>query len=203
MSTDDQEEKIEEAQLIRDFLQKEFVDNFMNAYGLNLSISDIHPEQANNELRNAIVHLSRGLLNEDCQLHVELQKAKAHIERGKRDCYKLSIIRKIDDLWSDIHAIEISEGTALIKQSEMLKRIGERKRKTYKNETLGYPVAEDYQTVLADILDLEDALHENFRKPKKLRFPIFVYKMIRSFWGLAISFIGGVLATLFILWLQG
>ena len=203
MSANDQEEKIKEALLIKSFLQEEFIDNFMDAYGLNLSISDIHPEQANNELRNAIVHLSRGLLNENCQIDSELEKAKSHIERGKRDCYKLSIIRKNDDLWSAIHAIEISEGTSLTKQREMLKRIGERKRNIYKNETLGHPVANDYQTILADMLDIEDALHENFNKPKKPRLPFFIHKITRSFWGLVISFIGGVLATLFILWLNG
>lgn len=80
---------------ILEVIKEDFHNDFMDVYALTISLTDKHPEQANNEIRNALNHLARALMIDTPQDALEqITKAQGHIERAKRDCLKISLINR-------------------------------------------------------------------------------------------------------------
>lgn len=74
----------------------DFHIRFSEAYASAVAFSETMPEQINNEIRNALTHLSRAA-DANAKGHSdgvdpELASAKRHLERANRDCYKLAVI---------------------------------------------------------------------------------------------------------------
>lgn len=60
-------------------IRQDFYNDFMDVYGLVVATAEVHPEQANNEIRNAISHLARALeQGTGPGASEQVQKARAH-----------------------------------------------------------------------------------------------------------------------------
>jgi hypothetical protein len=74
-----------------------FNEEFSEAYAAAVVFTERMPEQVNNEIRNCITHLSRAAkcvvdhVDDDVTTS-EIASASRHLERAKRDCYKLAVI---------------------------------------------------------------------------------------------------------------
>ncbi len=138
----------------------------MDIYALTIAFTETHPEQINNEVRNALTHLTRGLTASSTkESAAEIRRARSHFERAKRDSLKLAIIAKRDQIRSAVLRIEIKEGTVPNPIRRRLKEIEHTRRRLYKEEVKGALVAKDLEGLLADVLDLEDAIYDSFEVP--------------------------------------
>lgn len=127
---------------------------------------DIHPEQTNNEIRNAVTHLSRAP-NAATQegADEEITKAVLHIERAKRDCLKLTIITKIEQLRSMLSRIEEKDGILRQEVRSKVRKINSDRKDIYIRETKGDDIANDLTELLIDICDFEDYLSTQYNIP--------------------------------------
>lgn len=152
--TEQEQKHVEDT--VQKVIQKDYFEDFLDVYGTTISIAESHPEQVNNEIRNALTHLARSYYCES--LHdatSEIKQARDHIERAKRDSLKLSIITKRDQIQSEIFRIEMSEGAIPQALKLKLREIEKTRKKAFKNESLGKPVINSLETILIDALELE------------------------------------------------
>jgi hypothetical protein len=87
-----QERAVVEAYIYK-FLQADFFDTLSRYYAEGVAYSSKHPQNINNELRNALTHLARALNAPNMKDAQEnMDSAGRHIERFKRDCLKVAVI---------------------------------------------------------------------------------------------------------------
>jgi hypothetical protein len=87
-----QERAVVEA-YIHKFLQTDFLETLTRYYAEGVAYSSKHPQNINNELRNALTHLARALNAPDMNdAQDNMDAAGRHIERFKRDCLKVAVI---------------------------------------------------------------------------------------------------------------
>jgi len=68
-------------------------------YAEGVAYSSKHPENINNELRNALTHLARALNAQEMdEAQFNMDAASRHIERFKRDCLKVAVVYSGRDL---------------------------------------------------------------------------------------------------------
>ena len=160
------------------FLRDHFLNDFMVAYGLCISITQQHPSQANNELRNAMVHFSRSLhpeayieitnASQGIDTDEEFQSAVKHLRRGKRDCYKMVLFQLGDELASAFTAIEIAHGIVDPALKRRLREIRMKRMKLYAQETVGGAVTDGLQDLVDDMLQLQEDLFSKYTESVNL-----------------------------------
>lgn len=75
------------------FLEAEFAPVLSHYYARAVAYSSKHPQNINNELRNALTHMSRAMCASDVQeANKEIAAAERHVERFKRDCLKVAVV---------------------------------------------------------------------------------------------------------------
>ncbi len=78
---------------IGDFLEGEFARVLAQYYARTVAYAAKHPQNINNELRNAVTHMSRALVASDiATASSEMDAAERHVERFKRDCLKVAVV---------------------------------------------------------------------------------------------------------------
>jgi hypothetical protein len=144
--------------VIQDFLSKDYLLDYSEILSTTVSITTYYPQQAESQLRNAITHLARSI-SDDSDFEAEIEKAKGHIERAKRDCLKLSIIKKKQDVIGEIKSLRYAKGTLTKSIKEKRISIELQLKKASIQETLG---AKDVSTllevILTELIELESEL---------------------------------------------
>ncbi len=75
------------------FLEGEFARVLAQYYARTVAYAAKHPQNINNELRNAVTHMSRALVSDDVvAANKEMDAAERHVERFKRDCLKVAVV---------------------------------------------------------------------------------------------------------------
>ena len=154
--------------IVKQFIVDDFIDDFMEFYAVALNETDLHPEQANNEVRNAFVHLGRYLIDSETNSE-DLNKARDHLKRGKRDCLKIAIISKTDNLHNYIQSIEHYEGASLLAQKYNIYKFIGKRISLYIKETKGLPVSEDLISLIKELLEIEQNLLDKYNTQKEYK----------------------------------
>jgi len=154
--------------IVKQFIVDDFIDDFMEFYAVALNETDLHPEQANNEVRNAFVHLGRYLIDSETNSE-DLNKARDHLKRGKRDCLKIAIISKTDNLHNYIQSIEHYEGASLLAQKYNIYKFIGKRISLYIKETKGLPVSEDLISLFKELLEIEQNLLDKYNTQKEYK----------------------------------
>ncbi|MEZ5490903.1 MAG: hypothetical protein R3F50_11370 [Gammaproteobacteria bacterium] len=183
------------AEIIHDI----YLQDFLEIYGLTIAIAETHPEQVNNELRNALTHLARALSSEADDPEKELESAKSHIRRAKRDCLKIAILHKRDQILGSIHRIEYDQGILPSKLKTRLKTIEQKRRDVFRSESSGNSVTVQLQEILADVLELGDQILTDHQDPGTIIHGLKKYGQWAFRWARNGSF--AILFTLFTTWL--
>ena len=140
------------AQLLLDEIHGEFLDLYATA----VSITEKHPEQVNNELRNALTHLSRAVAVDTLDAALsELSKATAHIERAKRDAVKIAVIALRDMIASAYGDIKMLNGAVDPAFTIRRDAIADSRKALLKKEAMGESVLNGF----IELFLLADALH--------------------------------------------
>lgn len=90
---------------------EDFQKRFSEAYAVAISVTEVMPEQINNEMRNALTHLARAsVAHDEVRFAAEVDAAERHVERAIRDCYKVAIIEKRELIDKCSTVIQVTRG---------------------------------------------------------------------------------------------
>ncbi len=180
-----------------DLIQKDYFDDFLNVYGLTIALTETHPEQANNEVRNALTHIGRALNAPKEDAHGQISAAKRHFKRAKLDCLKLCVVRKQNDLHNLMSRIEVEEGFVPRPIKVRLKGMMKLRRKIFTAESAGDDVADTLEKLLMDMLEMEDELLSEREIPRNYlsKYRIWAYKLKRFSKAASFAIVCSVLAA--------
>lgn len=143
---------------IQDFLSKDYLLDYSELLSTTVAITNFYPQQAESQLRNAMTHLARSV-SEASNLDAEIEKAKGHLERAKRDCLKLSIIKKKQDVENEIKNLRYAKSTLTQSIKEKRIFIALTQKKASIQETIGAKdVSSLLEVVLTELIELETEL---------------------------------------------
>lgn len=140
-------------------LLNEYLSDYIEILGICVGITEYYPQQADSQIRNALTHLSRAASFDDAtEIDKEIEKAKGHIERAKRDCLKLAIIRKKEHVADHIKSVHFAKGG--LSEDIMVKRlqVSNDQKVAFINETKGVNVTPELENVLSQLINLETDL---------------------------------------------
>lgn len=140
-------------------LLNEYLDDYIEILGICVGITEYYPQQADSQIRNALTHLSRAAsCTNDAEINTEIEKAKSHIERAKRDCLKLAILRKREHISDHIKSVHFAKGG--LSEEIMMKRLQVESDQTaaFINETKGANVTPELEHILTQLVTLEKDL---------------------------------------------
>lgn len=180
--------------LVEKFILDDFIDDFMNHYAMALFEGDKHPEQANNEVRNAFVHIGRILANDNQEKN--LIKAKDHIERAKRDCLKISIIEKYNKLNQCVKNIESVKNIPLPIQRKQLRIVFKDRVVVFMHETKGKSITGELLGIYSKLRDVEDDLFKDYGELNQYNKKAPVYRFFRKLFKIVRNIFAGVLLTI-------
>jgi hypothetical protein len=154
----------------KELVLTDFRDEFQSIYSYAVAVLEVVPEQANNEIRNALNHISRALDGNSLEdAKSDLKKAEGHIDRAKRDCFKLANIHLHEQLRSDFLDIEVIEGAVPLSVRQRLAVLEQRGVDARKSEAQGGEnVLELLATLFADQKVFREDLHNQFTVPGRL-----------------------------------
>lgn len=147
---------MEDNERIINILLNEYLGDYVEILGVCVGITEYYPQQADSQIRNALTHLSRAAsFNDDTEINIEIEKAKGHIERAKRDCLKLAIIRKKEHISDHIKSVHFAKGG--LSEEIMIKRLQVANDQTvsFINETKGINVTPELENILTQLVILE------------------------------------------------
>lgn len=165
--SDDEQREIES--LVKSLVLKDFRDEFQEIYSYAVAVLEVAPEQANNEIRNALNHISRALDAESlAAAREDVEKAAGHFERAKRDSLKLANIHLHEQIKSDLLYIETIEGSVPFSIKQRLATLEQRGADTRRGEARGEPgVTDKLADLFADQKQFRDDIHKQFIVPPK------------------------------------
>ena len=156
--------------LVAECIESDFINGLQKTYAFAISIVEQHPQQVNNEIRNALTHLGRAIKATDdiVEAREEIAKAKGHFERAKKDCYKLAVIRLHERILENIALIEFTEGVINGTYKKRLQAIIKDREQAFIEETGNNTSGSSllYHNVAMDLLDLEEQINNNYASPK-------------------------------------
>jgi len=194
-------------QAISDFLKndysKEYVENILAA---TVAITNYYPAQADSQIRDAMTHLARCASNPE-NGEKELEKAKDHLERAKRDCLKIAIFTKKKDIKEEIKSLRFAKSGLPEDIQKLRLDIAIQHKKAYAEEALGKKdISNKLEEVLIKLITLENMLIEFDKIAKPTSLPVkiafytiaFLKKISQLFGvGLMVYFIGKLISYLF------
>lgn len=152
---------MEKNEKILNIITNEYLSDYIEILGICVGITEYYPQQADSQIRNALTHLSRAAsFDDEVDIDIEIDKAKGHIERAKRDCLKLAIIRKKEHISDHIKSIHFAKGG--LSEEIMLKRlqVAKDQKVAFVNETKGINVTPELENVLTQLITLENDIIE-------------------------------------------
>ena len=150
---------MEKNEKIVNILLNEYLGDYIDILGICVGITEFYPQQADSQIRNALTHLSRAAsFDDETDIDAEINKAKGHIERAKRDCLKLAIIRKKEHVLDHIKSVHFAKGGLSEEISQKRLQVGHDHRVSFINETKGINVTPELENVLAQLITLEKDL---------------------------------------------
>lgn len=178
-------------------LEQDIHADLMVLFATAVSLTEKHPEQVNNEVRNAVTHLARAYAaNSAADAQDELRRARGHVDRAKRDCLKISIIALHDKIRATCSEIKIVSGTLdpafVVRRNDLT---NERKR-LLKDEIAGAPgIVNEYLTFFAaaDQLHTDLTNELNLGTKRASKFKLLKVAISRGIWGM-----GGALIFSFV-----
>lgn len=195
--TDEQKARVGNA--ILDLINRDFHEDFADVFATTVSIIERIPQQANHEIRNALNHMARAhdapSLDEALQ---EIRLARGHIERGKRDCLKLSIIHKRRQLATMLERIEAKYGYVDGEFRALFRAVEVKRRDALKAENRGAErVSPALEDILVDCLTLEKKLTERHVVPSAAATALrrFGWRLRRYAGSLALGTAAGVVSA--------
>lgn len=179
---------------IQKILVDEIHGQFLDLYAAAVSLSERHPEQINNELRNALTHISRATALDDYALAMsEIKKAESHIERAKRDTAKVAVI-ELRDLISDVCAdLRLLNGTVDVAFVIRRDDISKKRKAILKREAKGGAVINDFVALYLEADSLHDdllrELNGSGRRLPRWRYRVVAWRryLLGGIGGIAIS----------------
>jgi hypothetical protein len=97
---------------VAEILTKDIHDELMEFYAVAVAVTECNPEQVNNEIRNAVTHLSRALTSvEIADAEEDIKKASSHVARAKRDTLKIIIVELHDRIQLACAEVKVFQGT--------------------------------------------------------------------------------------------
>jgi hypothetical protein len=197
-----QERAVVESYIIK-FLQTDFIDTLSLYYAEGVAYSSRHPQNINNELRNALTHLARALNAPSMhEAQDNMDSAGRHIERFKRDCLKVAVIYSGKDVNNLLtHAHRRFKGVDPSLTIEASKIVRSRVDATIK-EAIGIeqsvPTWEALALRIGQLRERIFALYPSL-DPKKIWLPLWAYKLWDIFKFVTASLVLGVLAGIILL----
>lgn len=188
---------------VKQLIIEDFHDDFQEVYSYAVTSLEVVPEQANNEIRNALNHIARALTaNDPAEVDNNLAQAKGHIERAKRDSLKLALIHLHEQIKSDLLSIEIVEGAVPMSLRTRLKTLEAAVVNTRRAETDGDANVTDMMgEAFADLKIFRDDLHAQFTVPteRRTRLQRFLFRIRHSLavfiTGIAVGVVAGIAAN--------
>ena len=180
-------------------LETEIHGQFLELYAAAVSATEKHPEQVNNELRNALTHIARAVSVPDLETaNGELEKALSHIERAKRDAVKIAVIflrDRIAEACGDIKRLNGSIETGFLVRRDVITR---KRKLLLKREAKGHQVLNEFIELYLETDDLNDELHSVLALTTKLRprWQYWLHSMRRQFVAGAVGVMLGVMACM-------
>lgn len=142
---------------IIDILLNEYLNDYIEILGVCVGITEYYPQQADSQIRNALTHLSRAASFEsEIEIEIEIKKAKGHIERAKRDCLKLAIIRKKEHISDHIKSIHYAKGGLSEEIGIKRLQVSIDQKVAFINETKGINVTPELENILTQLVILEN-----------------------------------------------
>ena len=145
-------------------ITREFHQEFGAIHARTVAFTDVQPEQANNEIRNALNHMARALLQSDeDRATKDVAKAYSHLDRAARDCLKISIIEKqkqVRQLSQEVREIERVAPFQIVKGLDALEK---RRIEVFLQESRGDDGCTDAMgEILNEVLALEKYIRNNW-----------------------------------------
>lgn len=163
----DSQEKENIGKAVLSIIEHDFLDDLTQVMGLLVSKTECVPEQANNEVRNALNHLARAYTAENpSEADDNLSKARSHIERAKRDCLKIILIYSNNEIERLMHYCQ--ERCGFIHDRHVIKHreIQIKRRKIYVEETNGKQgVLTSYEGLITELNELQQELILSYGYP--------------------------------------
>ena len=148
-------------QQISEILAKNYLDDYIEILGMTVGIVNYYPQQADNQIRNAMTHLARAAAQDDQkQIDTELRQAFLHIERAKRDCLKLSVIGKKQQIIDQIKSVHLAKGGLPPEIMQRRLQAAFDQKVVYTNEARGKEIGPALEDLLEQLVSLETALIE-------------------------------------------
>jgi len=184
----------------KDIILKDFQDEFQELYSYAITVLEVAPEQANNEIRNALNHIARALSANDIDAGIrDIEKAKSHIDRAKRDCLKLANIHLHEQIKSDLINIQVVEGSVPLSIKARLTTLEAQGADARRAESLGADdVSDQLASVFSDMKTFRDDLRTQFTVPtnKMTSWMRFWWQVRRHTGVLFLGIAGGIFSSL-------
>ena len=165
------------------FIEGEFGRVLTHYYAAGVAYSARHPSNINNELRNALTHMSRALAADDYgAAEKELTAASRHIERFKRDCLKVAVIYSGRNASQMLRHAEITYGRVDPNLALEVFSLATRKYQVLASEVLGDDhAAAKWETLFLDIERLREKALQSYRllDTRKYWFPLLFIRLWR------------------------
>ena len=171
----------------------------MDFYAIAVALTELHPDQVNNEVRNAVAHLGRALSADSPEsAQSQLRQARNHVSRAKRDAIKLAVLElhdRIQDVCAEISAVYGSIDIAYLVRRDTLTS---KRKELLRAEINGDDnVVEGYVEMFNMSDELESDLIRDFHlKQKRIsRFERLLHRLKRQVLGVAAGVAIGLAAS--------
>jgi len=170
-----------QAEVLR-LITHDFHQEFGEIHARTVAFTDIQPEQANNEIRNALNHMARALLETDeTRAKKDVAKAYSHLDRATRDCLKIAIIGKHEHVKRLAQEVREIERVTPRKVADDLEALETRRIKALRQESRGdNGCTESMAQLLNEILAVEKYIRNNWlvdSERKTLRQKIWFWRL--------------------------
>lgn len=143
--------------IIASCIEQDYLKDLMPIYAHTIACAEQHPEQVNNEIRNALTHLAR-CAHEHRDIgkaRIQIEKAQGHFERAKKDCLKISIAILHDRVRETIAEVEYIEGAINSKYKKKFVNLQKKRQSAFEKETI-----DDTTGCVADLLNIVNDLDD-------------------------------------------
>jgi hypothetical protein len=153
---------------LSDMIVKDFQQDFNDVLGEAYAVTGRTPEQANNEIRNTLIHCARVFAATDVvEADFNIAQAKWHVDLARRDCFKICILAVREDITRVLDIYEYRHQTIRNSDRQRLKGVlGQMKgllKKEKVAETRHDPtITRDFETLYDDITEFEEHVRTTY-----------------------------------------
>lgn len=182
------------------FLANDFFEHLTRYYAEGVAYSNRHPQNINNELRNAITHMARMLrATNRAEIDYNKRAADSHVQRFKRDCLKVAVVyagKDAGNLLKNAYRRYKHVDPALFVRSSQIVR---RRVEATMLEALGdEQTVQTWEELFRDIAALRERIFAIYPTldQKNHRFPLWVYQWWDYFKNFCVAVFVGIVITI-------